>query len=99
MTIEEKVAALEAHGKDIDREIGEIKSELKDLRGLTAAIERLAVSVQSMSEKVDKIDTRLESVESEPADSFKHYKRVIIGCIITGVIGVLVGSLLALILR
>lgn len=96
---EAKVAALETHMKDIDREIGEIKEDLKDLRGLTTAIERLAISVKTMSEKVDKIDTRLESVESEPGESFKHYKRVIIGCIITGVIGVIVGALLALIMR
>jgi len=87
MTIEEKVAAMEAHESDIDRQISEIKGELKDLRGLTAAIERLAVSVKSMSEKVDKIDGRLASVESEPADEYRHYKRLAIGGIITGVIG------------
>ena len=87
MTIEEKVAAMEAHGKDIDRQISDIKEELKDLRELTSAVNGLAISIKAMSEKVDKIDGRLESVESEPADEYRHYKRLAIGGIITGVIG------------
>ena len=87
MTIEEKVAAMEAHEIDIDRQIKEIKEELKDLRELTSAVNGLAISINAMSEKVDKIDRRLESVESEPADEYRHYKRLAIGGIITGVIG------------
>lgn len=89
MTIEERVAALETSAKDTLRELSEIKTEIKDLRDLTSAVKGLTVSIQAMSEKVDKIDTRLESVEREPADDFRHYKRLAIGGLITGVIGIL----------
>lgn len=99
MTPEEKIVALETARDNIYHQLDEIKKDLKDLQGLTLAIERLAGSVKTTGEKVDKIDNRLEAIEREPGDTFKHYKRLIIGCICTGIVGAIIGALLALVLR
>ena len=40
---------------------------------------------------------RLRKIEAEPLDDAKHYKRLAIGCIITTVIGGIIGALLTLI--
>lgn len=94
--IQAKVAALEMRVENIIEELKELKDEVKDMRGLTTAIEKLTVVVGTMNEKIDatntnvaKLDTRLESIEREPADDFRHYKRLAIGGIITGIIGII----------
>ena len=42
------------------------KEDIKDIRRLTAAVERIAVKTEIIGEKVDGIDRRLRSVESAP---------------------------------
>ena len=39
---------------------------------------------------------RLKKLETEPADNAKYYKRTIISCVITTVLGGILGALIAL---
>ena len=97
--IAERIATLEANNANIFHQLDEIKTDVKDIRRLTVAVEKIAVQTESTAHKVDNIDIRLDNVEQRPAADFTHYKRVIIGSICTGVIGVIIGAVFALIIK
>ena len=95
----EEVASLKAHQKDLVREVKELREEHKDFRRLVIAVEKIALRTESIEKKVDGMGERLLVVEREPADNYKHYKRLIIGCITTGILTALLTAGLALILK
>jgi len=97
--INERVASLETNQHNIFHQLDEVKAEVKDIHSLTASVEKIAVQMDSTSKKVDKIDLRLDEIEREPSDNYKYYKRVIIGCVLTGIVGAVLGALLALIIK
>lgn len=97
--VAERIATLEANNATIFHQLDEIKSEVKDIRRLTVAVEKIAVQTESTAHKVDNIDARLDNVEQRPVADFTHYKRVVVGSICTGVIGVILGAIFALIIK
>lgn len=99
MELHERVARLEADEKTIFHQLTEIKDEVKDIRRLTAAVEKIAVKTESIDEKVDDMGSRISAVENEPAQNFAHYKRLAFGNIITAVISAVCAAILALIMK
>ena len=101
MTGEEIAVLLAEHSKEIGslkRRMGECEKEKEQLFEIVKSIERLAVNMEHMATEQQKQGERLEALEHEPVDAFKHYKRQIIGCVITGIIGALVGAGIAIII-
>lgn len=109
MTHEEIAVQFEHHHNEIES----LKHRMKKCEEQTALLNRLVNSTdklalnmeymakeqQKQGERLEKQGERLEKLEHEPAEDFKHYKRVVIGCIITGVLGALLGALLALVIQ
>lgn len=108
MTQEEVAVQLEHH-RD---EIGSLKHRMTKceeqqslLNKLVNSTDKLAINMEYMAkeqkkqgERLEKQSERLEKLEHEPAEEFKHYKRLIIGCILTGIIGAIVGAVITLII-
>lgn len=102
MTSEEMAVHLAEHGKEIGslkHRMDECEKDKEQLFGIVKSIERLAVNMEHMAHEQQKQGERLEALEHEPIDAFKHYKRLVIGCIITTVLGALIGAGIALILK
>ena len=99
MDVNERLAKLEADEKNIFHQLTEIKEEVKDIRRLTLAVEKIAVKTDSIDSKVDEMGTRISAVEKEPSDDFKHYKRLIAGAIISALLSSVVVSVLTLIMN
>lgn len=99
MDLNERVTSLEVNQKNIYHQIDEIKENVKDIHRLTASVERIALQVDTTAKKVDKIDDRLEAIEAEPGNNYKHYKRLVIGCVITGVVSAILGAVMVLIFK
>ena len=102
MTNEEVAVKLESHEQEIrtlkDRMKG-IEESDKTLSELTTSVKTLAVNMEYMAKEQQKQGERLERLEREPSDNYKHYKRILIGCIITTVVGAFLGALLTLIIK
>ncbi len=95
----ERVAKLEAQDKSIFHQLDEIKEDVKDIRRLTSAVEKIAEQTKNTSERVAGINNRLDVLERAPTEDYKHYKRLIIGGILTGTIGIILGAILALVIK
>lgn len=99
LDVNERVAKLEADDKVLFHYVDEIRSDVKDLRQLTIAVKEIAVGQKGVTEKLDRIDSRLQNVENNPAEDFRHYKRLIMGCLLTTSITAVVTAILSVIFK
>ena len=99
MDLNERVASLEAQEKNVFHQLDEIKEDVKDIRRLTVAVEKIAEQTNTTAEQVHGINSRLDTLEHAPVADARHYKRIVISSIITGIVGVLLGAVLSLILK
>lgn len=99
MEIQERLARLEADDKTIFHQLSEIKDEVKDIRRLTLAVEKIATKTESIDIKVDSMGSRLSAVEKEPAEEFVHYKRLVISAVVTALLSSIIAAVLTLIIR
>lgn len=98
MTDEAIAVRLENHEQEIKslkHRMTEQEEKDKNLTELTTSVRTLAVNMEYMAKEQQKQGERLERLEHEPTDEYKHYKRLIIGCIITTIIGAVVGALIS----
>ncbi len=95
----ERLAKLEADGKNIFHQLDEIKNEVRDIRRLTSAVEKIAVKTDDTAQRVADISERLECVEQTPAEDFKYYKRSLLSSLATGIIGLILGAVFSLIIK
>ena len=91
---------------DHNHEIASLKHRVKGceenqkaLAELIRSVDKLANSMENMVNEQKEQGERLERLENAPADDFKYYKRLVVGCLLTGVIGAVLGAVLALILK
>ena len=99
MELHERVAKLEADEKNIFHQLTEIKDEVKDIRRLTNAVEKIAVKTESIDSKVDDMGARISAGEREPSDSFRHYKRLSAGAVISAAVSSLIVASVALVIK
>lgn len=79
---------------DLDRRIVACEDQQKNINSLTISVDRLTNSVAQLVEEQKSIKEDIKCLKNEPADEFRYYKRLIIGCVITTVIGGLIGGLI-----
>ncbi len=96
---EARLARLEENEKTLFHQLDDQRAELKNLTRLTVAVEKIAVKTDQIGEKVSGIETRLDSVEKAPAKKWEKVKETVLTSILTGVIGVFIGAILALIIK
>lgn len=64
---------------------------------IALAVRELATNMKYMLEEQKKQGERLENLEKAPVDEAVYYKRVAVGCVITGIIGAVLSTVLAII--
>ncbi len=99
MTIEERVAVLEAGQKQTAIQLSDLSGKVDDIHELSASIKVIAAETQNISTKVDKIDDRLSDVEKKDVKAFTHYKQLIVGCLITGVLTAIITAIITAVVK
>lgn len=84
--------------KSLKHRMNEQEAKDKTLTELTISVKSLATNMEYMAKEQQKQGERLERLEHEPTEEYKHYKRLIIGCVITTVIGAIIGAILTSVL-
>lgn len=98
VTNEDIAVRLENHEQEIKslkHRMDEQEGKDKTLTELTVSVKTLATNMEYMAKEQQKQGERLERLEHEPADNYKHYKRLVIGCVLTTILGALLGAILA----
>ena len=99
MTQEDIAVKFENH----EQEIKSLKHRMNDcedsqalLNKLINSVDKLAINMDYMNKELQVQGKRLEKLEQAPAEEYQHYKRLIIGCVITGVVGAILGAVFAI---
>ena len=101
MTTEEIAVRFEDHEheiKSLKHRVTKCEEQQSTLNKLANSVDVLAVNMKHMADEQKRQREHIEKLEKEPVEEHKHYKRLFIGCIITTVIGAVLGALLAKVL-
>ena len=93
------LATLENRCKVSENRIADLEDSNKAIVDIAVSTKALATNMEYMAKEQEKQGKRLEQLEREPADNYKHYKQVIIGCIITGLLGAIIGTVISIIIK
>lgn len=86
---EEFVRRMEDEHKRVNHRLGDLEDTVRQIGELTASVEKLAISVESMAKSQNRQETRLEELESRDGEMW----RKVTGYVITAVIGIVVGCI------
>lgn len=84
--------------KSLKHRVDSVEKKQKDIYELTTAVNKLAVSVEFMAKEQSAQGERLQKLEAQPLEDVRYVKRTVISCIITTVVGGVIGALLTLLI-
>lgn len=90
---EEFVRRIEDERKRTNHRLEDLEEGLRQIQDLTASVERLALSVESMARSQSKQEVRLEKLEGRDGEMW----RKVSGYVITAISGIVVGYIFKLI--
>lgn len=101
MTNEEIAVKFEDHEHEIQslkHRVRKCEEQQSILNKIVNSVDKLALNMDYMAKEQKRQGEHIEKLEHEPAEEYKHYKRLIVGCVITTILGAIVGAVLATIL-
>lgn len=78
---------LEAEDKRLNTRLAIVEEDLKNIKDLTASIEKLAVNMENMMKIQEKQGERLESLESRDGEMWRKVVVIAVTAIVSGLIG------------
>ena len=97
MNQEEIAVKLTKHQEEIGslkHRMNDCEEQQKTIHKLVSSVDRLAINMQNMLEEQQRQRNDIDTLKNAPSDDYKYYKRLIIGCLITGIIGTILGAIL-----
>ncbi len=91
--IKPKLAAHEERLDNISGKVESLDAEQKDQRRVLAVIERIAVGLDNVKEKVDDIGRRVCNIEEKPAKRWEGLVGQIIGLLVAAACGYLLSRI------
>jgi predicted nuclease with TOPRIM domain len=94
-SIASKVMEHDARIKGVERRVKDLETEMHDLRELTKAVAVTNSNVESLHEQFAELHQDVRDLKEIPAS---RWEKVVVA-VITGVVGVLIGAVMALVMR
>lgn len=100
-TKEGELATLFSENKAMAKAHDEMKAEIKGMAKiydliyeLTTSVSVLAGEMARMNSDLSDVKNDVETIKKQPVSDFNHYKKLIIGGIITAILGAVLGAFL-----
>jgi predicted nuclease with TOPRIM domain len=94
-SIASKVMEHDAKIKGVEHRVKDLEGEMHDLRELTKAVAVTNSNVESLHEQFNELHQDVRSLKEIPA---ARWEKVIVS-VITGVVGVVIGAVMALVIK
>lgn len=94
-----ELAEVDSRSRSNTKRLDRLDRLLEEQQEIALAVRELATNMKYMLEEQKKQGARLENLEKAPVDEAVYYKRVAVGCIITGIIGAIISAVLAFIIK
>ena len=99
MDPKEQLYKLEAHVESLEHQMAQMCKQLGMVADLITSVKVLATEMKHLRESTNNIDNRLNALEREPSDKFNHIKMTVTTCVITTVLGGILGAIIALVIK
>lgn len=102
MTPEQIAVQFENHEQEIKslkHRMGACEEQQIAINKLVNSVDRLALKMEYMAKELNRQGDQLTKFEQEPVNDYKHYKQVIISCILTGLLSAILGAILSVIIK
>lgn len=89
---------LTEHHKEIEslkHRMNDCEKVQEETNALIRSVDRLAINMENLFEEQKNQGQRLTYLEQAPVEKFEYYKRLIFGCLLTGILGTILGALFA----
>lgn len=98
-----KITDLERRMVSVEHRVKDCESASADITDLVISINKLANSMENMVGEqkrqgvlLSQQSDRLDALEEAPLREFTYYKRLVIGCILTGIVSFILGNFCSL---
>lgn len=98
-SIERRLTAVEKQVEYNAHEINELKPIVKEINTMSKTMVQLVEQTKQTSENVQELKSKVDKIETEPAENMKWLRRTILTSIITTLIGAVLGALIALVMK
>lgn len=97
--IAERLIKVEERSKSNTHQISELKPVVNEIYALSKTTAAMAANLNHINDNLSDIKDKVDVLEKTPAEDHKYYKRLAAGCVITTVIGLIIGALFALFIK
>ena len=97
--LENRLTSVENKSKSNTHRIDKLENITAAIYEMSGDIKNLIGELKHTNENISDHEKRLDSIEKQPADKYNKATTVIFTAICTGIVGTLVGAVLALVLK
>lgn len=97
--LETKVVQHDEQIKTLFNNVNRLEKVVDKIDNLTVSIERMTIAQQGIIDEQKKVRADVDKIKEQPVKDAHEIKMKIISCVITGVVGAVLGALLALIIK
>ena len=88
----ERIGRSDDRMRDFDRRLSKVEEFGDKLQSMAISLQGMVVTLQSMQTEQKEQGKRLKKIEEEPADAWKNLKWTIIACLVSGIVGLVLGK-------
>ena len=102
MTGEEIAVTLTRHEdkiKSLEHRMRDCECENESIRKIALSVNKLAVNMEHMLTEQKEQGKRLTVLERAPAEGYRHLKDTLLKCVISSVVGALIGAAMTLVVK
>lgn len=95
--VEHRLTKTEDREKANTHRIEKLETVVEAIHDMSNTMVKLVEQIKTTNENVQELKIKVDTMEQEPADNFKHIKKTIVTCIVTAVVSAIIGALIGLI--
>ena len=102
MTGEEIAVTLTRHEdkiKSLEHRVHACECENESIRKIALSVNKLAVNMEHMLTEQKEQGKRLNALERAPAEGYRRLKDTLVKCVISSVVGALIGAVMTLVVK
>ena len=96
--VEHRLTEVEGRSKSNTKRLDKVEKVTEVIYTIQNTLVVLVEQMKDTKKSVQKLEGKVDTIEKEPVDDYKHYKKTIWTAIISTVVGAIIGALISLII-
>lgn len=98
LSVEHRLTEVESRSKSNTKRLDKVEKVTEAIYTMQNTMVVLVEQMKDTKESVQKLEGKVDTIEKEPVDNYKHYKKTIWTSIITGILSAIIGAIIGLVI-